>query len=556
MGELYSIRCYYNTGFNAGNRPANIAVLANAEYRDFPSNYLWQNKDLATTRVKAEWNEISDADYVRIGNAYYIVTGIAMLSGATAEIGLQLDPLLTMGGVAAIGRVSGWTERAHVAAADDTLFANTLAEPWAPSQPLVMDPVEQIGIDTTGERVNIVQSTVKLDEISHVAQVYETEAGAIKQGAVTVPLIPKATTRCTFGCYAFGRNTQFVYPHSSFYFADNAAVSDGINDVRSLGIESAILTAYQVPKALAPAMANPDFAGVITSIINLSVDKTPSDAMLYRYGSRSVRNAKVYAMYNVYHLLSSCSGDAGEWKADDLYSGGDKPVFVEYADLSPNGKPYMQPKNFHGAATKMYQEAVKGENWLRVPLSYTEQSGAAINRGTYLRSLQRQEAEVVISGVETGYNTLKQALSGRLLGAAETAAKGVIDMQRTFMDVQENAVNYQTQQRIVAPEVRFVQDYGAQGYVGNTFWLYRTRLSESDMERADNFFTQFGYAQDKKFDKTDLTNRSYFNFIKTRDADIVGDAPLRIRQQCAALFDAGVRLWHVLPNAAAMTYNP
>lgn len=555
MAELYSIRCYYNTGFNVNNRPADISVLNNAEYRDFPSNYLWQNKDLATTRVKAEWHEISDADYVRIGDAYYLITGVSMISGQTAEIGLQIDPLLSMGGVSSIDRVSGWTERAHVPASQDTLFGNVLSEPWAPSQPLVMDAVEQIGSTTTGDRVNIVQSTVKLDEIEHTAQVYATEAGEIQQGAVTVPLIPPATKRCTFSCYAFG-TMQFTYPHSSFYFADNPDVSAGINDVRSLGIESAILTAYQIPKVFAPTMSNPEFSGAITTLVNMGADKTPSDAMLYRYGSRSVHNAKVYAMYNIYHLLSSCSGDRGEWKAEDLYSGGDKPTFVEYADLSPNGKPFMQPKYYHGAQTKMYQETVKGEAWLRVPLSYTEGSGNLINSTAYMRGLQRQEAELVVSGVENVYNTAKAALSGNLLGAVENAARGVVDAQRTFMDIQEDAVNFQTQQRIIAPEVKFAQEYGAQGYVGNTFWLYRTRLSDSDMERADNFFTQFGYAQDKKFDISDLTNRSYFNFIKTRDADVTGEAPLRIRQQCAALFNSGVRLWHVLPTAAAMTYNP
>jgi hypothetical protein len=135
------------------------------------------------------------------------------------------------------------------------------------------------------------------------------------------------------------------------------------------------------------------------------------------------------------------------------------------------------------------------------------------------------------------------------VGAANFALK-------TDMSMRESAVNYQTQQRIVAPVVAFPQEYGAQAYLGNVFYLYRTRLSDNDMVRADNFFTQFGYAQDKKFEISDLQNRQYFNFIKTRDADIVGNAPLRIRLQCAQLFNSGVRLWHVLPNAAAMYNNP
>lgn len=556
MATLYNIRCYYNTGFDAENRPSSAAVLQTADYRDFPSNYLRQNQDIATTRLQSTWDNIKNADYVKIDDMYYLITGISMLSDNTAEIGLQIDPLISIGGVNGIDDLGGWTERAHIARANDTLFANTLSEPWAPSQPLQLDPLEDIGQDTTGTRYDIVQSTVKLDEITHTAQEYTAQtAGGDPYTAISVPNIPQATSRCNFRIYGEW-DKSYDYPFSSFYHAQNDNVRAGMQDVRSLGIDTAIITAYQLPTTFAPAISNPESSSTIQTVTNLTSTRTPSNAMLYRYGSYAPKNQKVYALYNIYNIMSSCSGDRAEWKAEDIYSGGDKPEFLEYADCSPAGKPFIQPSYFHGERTKMYQECVKGEEWLRVPLSFASPSGSRVSASDFSRAMTRAEYDVVETGINTGANVLGDLLSANLGGALKSTVGGIEKMNSMAFDLQNKAAEYQTKQKIVAPEVKFAQDYGAQGYVGNTFFLWRTRLSENDMERADNFFTAYGYAQDKKLTKTDLTNRSKFNFVKARGAIVISSAPLRLRQQLESLLNNGVRLWHQLPNSAALINNP
>lgn len=556
MATLYNIRCYYDTGFDANNRPSSAAVLNNATYRDFPSNYMRQNQDLATTRLQSTWDSIKGADYAKIGDIFYIITGIVMLSDNTAEIGLQVDPLASIGGVNGIDDLGGWAERAHVSTADDTLFSNVLEEPWAPSQPLQLDALEDIGQDTTGTRYDIVQSTVKLDEITHTAQEYTaTAASGDPYVAINVPNIPQATTRCNFRIYGEW-DKSYNYPFSSFYHAQNDDVKAGMQDVRSLGIDTAIITAYQLPTVFAPAISNPESSSVIQTVTNLTSTRTPSNNMLYRYGNYSPKNNKIYALYNTYHVMSSCSGDRAEWRAEDIYSGGDKPTFLEYADCSPAGKPFLQPEYFHGARTKMYQECVKGEEWLRVPLSFALPSGARVEGAGFARAMARTEYDLVETGINTGVNVIGSALSGNLGGALKGAFGGIEEANKMAFNLQEKAAEYQTKQRVVAPEVKFAQDYGAQGYVGNTFFLWRTRLSENDMERADNFLTAYGYAQDKKLVKTDLTNRSKFNYIKARGAVVISDAPLRLRQQLANLLNNGVRLWHQLPNSAALVNNP
>lgn len=537
MAQLYTIRLYYNTGFDEKNRPCDISVINNAAYTDFDSNYLYQQLDLNTTRIKAGWSDVRDVDYVRIGDTYYIVTGVSMLSPQTAELTLQVDPLLSMGGMSQVDNIEGWLTRGHVARADDALFVNTIAEPWQPSAPLVIDGMERLG-PAPADELNLVLSTVKLTDIEHVAEVYSTEAGSVIQGRITIPKIPEAAERCTFSVGAYG----FVYPAGSVYNYDYAGIKDAINDVRSLGIESAIITAYQIPRNFTTLDA-PAGTALIRALANTPVVVTPQN-LNYKYGTRNVNNNKVYALYNNYVVLSSCSGDRLEWPAEDIYSGGDSPAFRHMADLSPAGRPYIQPTKYHGSDTVMYQEAVKGEEWYRLPYAYTGASGSRMIEANYSRGLQRgllQMGEIVASN----------------LGGIDGLAKSVVGVAGGVMDIQASKIDAETRKNIVAPEISFPQEYGAQAYLGNIFYVYRTRLSDQDMLRADNFLTQYGYAQDKALTKTDFYTRQNYNYIKATNVNIIAEGyPLRLRNQCADMLVSGVRLWHVLPTTVDINNNP
>lgn len=554
MPAVYSITGYYNTGFNRVNRPSRPSVLSNATTVIFPSNYLWQQNGIAKTKIRATWQVVENIDYVQIGSAYYFVNNITMTSPETAELDLSIDSILTLGGVDALTILAGWAERAHVASGDDYLFGNILSEPWAPSGELELDAIERIGPVHDGNNINIIHSTVKLTQLEYLARVYSTAAGSTLQGEITVPEIPVADNRCTFNMTIHGDPLGYVYPAGSFYNFDTAAIRDAVNEVRSLGIDAAIVDAYQVPavySSTSPA------AELVAALANISQSYSPSANMLYRYGSANVHNNKVYAMYNSYHVLSSCSGDAKDFDASDIFiSGSDRPQFTVFADLGPQGKPYLQPTMFRGAVTGPFQQAIAGAPWLRLPFAFTGQSGARVSEAAYRRDLEQRGAGIAARQIQQSADIVKSLASGDIVGAIGGAARGSAENIRDYMSIQAAAAEHLTSKNIVAPEIAFPQNQGAQSYLGNTFYIYRTRLSDNDMIRCDNFFTQFGYAQDKILTINDFRNRTYFNFVKARGAAIKGSGPLRLEEDAAAAINAGIRLWHVLPNAAAMTYNP
>ncbi len=556
MPELYTIRLYYNTGFNRINRPSGPSTLMSADYVDYPSNYLWQDQILAKTRIKATWPQVRDADYCKIGPCYYIITGRSMLSGQTAELSLEIDPIITIGGVGTFSFISGWTERAHVAAVNDLLFSNTLNEPFVPTRPLELDALERIGPSHTTDKY-IIESTVKLTELEYIARVYQTEAEALLSGEITIPEIPVAPARCVFRM-GFPDNTQriMILPAASVYDYEAAGIPDGVNSVRSLGIDGAIVDAYQLPAEYVTVFEKQSDGATYLLLANSSGNSTPSTNLAFRYGNYVPRNNKVYDLFNNYYLLSSCSGNRGEYSAHDIFNNSDVPSFSVYADLAPTGRPYIQPLIFHGSQTGPFQEAIAGEEWYRLPLSFTGRRGSAINEAMYQRSERIRQVDNAFYLGETIGGVLGSALTGDIGGAITETIGGVKGTVMRGFEETGAAIEHQTKQNIVEPEIRFPQNYGAQAYLGNTFYIYRTRLSDSDMEKADDFFTQFGYAQDKKAEASDLTNRSRFNYIKTRDAAIYSDESLTMRQLAADTLNSGVRLWHVMPSPQYMTDNP
>ena len=112
---LTRTRLYYGTGFGVGDTPYYSSILDTASYRDFESHFDLQELFLTSIRLKATYDQVESADYLRFGSAYYWITGISMINVNTAELYLELDACATCHGIGNIDFVEGEgiIERAH-----------------------------------------------------------------------------------------------------------------------------------------------------------------------------------------------------------------------------------------------------------------------------------------------------------------------------------------------------------------------------------------------------------------------------------------------------------
>lgn len=555
---LYSVTIYKNTGFDLVNRPSDPSVLNLMDSVTYESDiYDWQNFDKPSITIRTTWALVADADYLKLHatdtesyDTYFIVTNIQMLNPKTALISLALDALSSCGGINNMGIISGWAKRAHVS--DDTIFSNTSEEPFVPQQEMIIDGMYEYQRTSTAEDI-LVGATIQINESTKAADTYSAPADSY---AVYVPRVEsvKGGSTCNMILPAIGTKTKQL-PNLQLFNFNNEMVQEGIQSTRSLGLSDAITACYTLGNRMHSQieyLAN----GEIASITGVREDVTIT-GIPYQFSAGTIRNNKVYALYNLLRATSTCSGDAADYKMADLYMESQaNPIFTFFTDPSPKGCPYMQPKYFQRAENRAFLQCMKGMPWQNTPYSFDTRNGDLLETATFERKRRDNAYNIVGSTLQGAISVGGALLSGNVQGALSSSVSSTQSTRNAWRQASDDEKDYQEQRNLIVPEIAFPRDQSIQDYVGNGFFFYRTRLSDSDCIRLDRFLTQFGYSIDKKLERSDFTNRQYFNFVQASGVQLDTARPLRMRAQAAVELSNGVRLWHTKPTASAMEYNP
>ena len=109
---------------------------------------------------------------------------------------------------------------------------------------------------------------------------------------------------------------------------------------------------------------------------------------------------------------------------------------------------------------------------------------------------------------------------------------------------------------VVAPTVNFPYNSEiVRDSLGNGALVYLYKYSSNDLARIDKLLTMYGYRVAKKLEKSDFTNRQYFNFVACNNVTVTGNSKW-INDGIAEQLKSGVRMWHVLPNPSYYSNNP
>ena len=596
MSKKYTVTCYYNTGFNTSNIPEGPEVLYTATTRSFDSIYHWQNKELQYVDIKTDYENIVDADYMKIGDAYYFITGIQMMSETRcARCFLQMDALTTLGGINNIEFTDGWVERAH--ASSDELFENIIPEPWSPSKELVLDEGKSFGNDVN--YLTVLTSTVDLNELGNTAYSFLGLEGSNE--IVSIPVPNKITQETDFAMFvsttetAPGPVVKTKIPLTAAYVVNSGTdtdnfkdkLLDSINKLQGIGaIQDSISYCYNVPRSLIDGVLSDGFVESLGGVIN----NTSSNMINLPFQYADVKNKKVFSQYNTYELKSLASGNSMMYDAHDINAPGYKsPVWEWFSDVSPQGSVYARPFYFKGNYKDIFMNCVRGAGWLNNPIAASGMTGRTFEEYGFVANATKQivpAAGKVLGSVGSmvmGNLTAPKATytppnwnveeggklninPGQGTEFENNGGRGLLDssgflgsfgnFMGTAFDLAGQAKQLTAKHDAVAPSIYFPRSVSIQNYIGNGFYVYRTRLDDSDVLKFDKFLTMFGYAQSKPLEKSDFTNRRYFNFVQLSSVNIKSNQAKRIREAAEEQLVGGVRIWHVLPDKIYYDNNP
>lgn len=586
---LANTRLYYNTGFKLGDVPDSPSLLNNCQYLDLESHFDYQEQFLNSMDIKATYDQVKNADYLRYGDTYYYVVGIKMLNKNNARLSLQLDGLTTLGGANNLNYVGGIVQYCHETT-DDYLL-NTIQPNIGCSQILTMKGLSQ---DVPVQGKNIIASTLNLAEYPpkdansiNGAYYFKTNISipGTDEAIVATPQGLTAATATKIGSY----NTTVGF---GYYDADNATVKANIKFLRDLGIEGAILYSYVVPNNIVSIDSTTDPEAVYGHITEIGTGiitaATSFDTTLTAdYGNYN--NKKTYTTYNKYVLQSVLSGDTQTYDVADIVDGQSINFNLMY-DGQYGGRVYCYPLHYKGISQTTFNliRGVKSLPWKDYPIAFDTMSGSrwaandyALKYGDISRGFVGKAGGAILGGdpLSAAKSFLTDLVGDSAntvvgLGTGLKAASRLFNpnpnmLNQMYNDIESfnRSANLDTKQynmakaraeyeqaQVIAPDLTCSPALGLQNIWSSQFLLVHLMPTTADLERIDNYYTQYGYPQGNKiFNKSMLSGRQYFNYIEASDISIVrnggaADSGIAVRQTAEAQINAGVRIWHVLPQ--------
>lgn len=525
-----NVKFYRSTGLTPGNVLDSPAKLDSLGFSSFsvPSIAILQDRGVFKIRVNTTYSTIADVDYCKINDQCYWVTGINMLNENVAECTLEQDAYTTMGS-SGFTIVSGWCTRRHVT--NDALWANTIPEPFTPSEQLEIDFGSKFGGGHSNDDLQVVLAMVDIstpidpdDPTAFTSTFYKAEAeGVLGTLGVCVPDIPELAQTTRYRLTIGGREYTAYVVNTAAFDGENSTVAIWLGLLYKLGLDSLITYAYIIPGEYATT-GHPS-SGLFTQLSYS--EKTVASSLSPKFGA--YHNNKVYSgQFQKFTLVSLTSGDSAEYEVEDIALT-NTIAYKICADMRYNGYPMARPSVYYGVPNTELLGVVKGSEWASAPIKFMG------SPGTMTVSSQMG----ILSGL---IRAVGQFASQNYAGGVGSA-------------VGTTTSNIDTRNPTV-PHVKFPQADTMQNYFGNKFMDYRTRLSNGDMTRFDNFLTQFGYAVSEPLTQSCLSGRQYFNYVQAEGVDVKGTMQNHIKQGIISALQSGVRIWHTAPSLSAMTNNP
>ena len=290
----------------------------------------------------------------------------------------------------------------------------------------------------------------------------------------------------------------------------------------------------------------------------------------------------------------TAAGNSAEYDLEDMRDGNGN---ISYnismvTDPRPDGKPYFRPQWLNGkmAGSGNYKDfwrnCIAGMQWKQVPLIFTEASGNALNTQRFQNKYNIQSENYAhqrnINAVNMGQTIVNGALNAAssameainplkagqaIVGSLQSGANMAFDVAKQGMEMYHNKkvfglektselYDLYTENNIIAPTVNFPYNSDAiRDNIGNGVLAYQYKYSDNDYNRIDKLLTMYGYRISKPLEKSDFTNRKYFNFVACQNVSVTGHSQW-VNDAIARELKDGVRVWHVIPNKSYYNDNP
>lgn len=153
------------------------------------------------------------------------------------------------------------------------------------------------------------------------------------------------------------------------------------------------------------------------------------------------------------------------------------------------------------------------------------------------QNITTDDLNIAGSIIGAGSSLFTNVASGNFLGAGLSITSG-------FQGIISSLIQ-QKQHNMIPPSISGQLNNADVNVASgnNTFHFYKMSIKKEYAKIIDDFFSMFGYKVNS-IKKPNITGRKNWNYVKTIDANIIGDIPQEDLQQIKEIFNNGVTFWH------------
>lgn len=572
---LTNIYAYSGNNFDLNNIPLSPDILvqySTVSTLDVINCLPFSGSDKVNITVKV-WSTINSTSYIKCTFSdgldwFGYLNSFKYVSMDTVLLDITIDYWLTCGGLGNIKAISGLTTR-HLCI-DDTYGKYTMEdELLCPSEPLqLVNGGSYFNYSASNSNHIIVESTIDLYELG--SNTYNTNItfNSDGNGSCTIPKIPQIASTSTTGVNIRKPDNTLcglTLPCVTYFDGTNSQVKQGMAIARSLGVESAILSQYILPSDLFNITVVSS-SGVVSYIESKYLTQQIT-TLPYLYNT-TVKNKRVlYGNHNQYCIANIASGNELKISPEDIYNSDVAPTLYCMADGRSGQSPYYRFTTINKNSSEWYLNTVQGLQWQNAPIKYNGTSGDLLSNQYFEynqklemiernRALGKQYASDLVnstSGMQL-YDPMTWASSG--VKAAAATANFVYENTIGYTDFQNKRslekAQFQTNQNVVAPTIKFPRSNSIRDLVGNGIYAYRYRYSDTDITKLDKVLTMYGYKDVKPTDISDFNSGKYFNYVEANNLQIQTNIPLQLRiiEGVKSQIASGIRVWKVNPDVS------
>lgn len=163
-------------------------------------------------------------------------------------------------------------------------------------------------------------------------------------------------------------------------------------------------------------------------------------------------------------------------------------------------------------------------------------------------SIENQRQQIILGGVSNvGQNVLGGVASGlgrNPLGVASSGVSAITGAGQTALQLQ----GLEAKQKDIAnipPQLNKMGSnvsYGiGNGYTG--LFVIKKQIKREYIKKLEDFFKMFGYKK-HEVKIPNLHTRKNWNYVETKDCNVIGDFNTEDLREIRAIFDGGITLWH------------